>query len=662
MRLPCRAYYRMAPLGHTRAMLGVGPARGVVLQGGHKYAAVVTTRIKDQNGHTISPSSDFTKIATGTRTASVGPLYGAAYDTVMTSIGTALGTAAQIACMSVFTTHTMEEELYGLRDSLETAPAAKLAWDATTMAPMGATKFTSFSPLPAGFTASLDAWLGVVPTTQPKLPDGTDDPDATLKVRAHDAIATIGTAVFSAINYLSVKPNGYVDPDNGNFARDATGKIVPAPEKPTAPIWVTFFVPKTTMPASGYPIVIAQHGLSSTRHWAFDLANTFCKNGWMVAAIDSVTFGARAPEAQYQVDQHSIWGGTYDGPDGLADQINGSFNGSGDLFGGLLNIGALRDQLRQAELDTAQLTKVLRSNPDLSPLQTGTTAPKIDPAHVAYVGDSLGGIEGAVAAAIEPNLNAWVLNVAGGGVATELASRSPVIGAQLNAGGLQFGFSADQLTDVHPLVTLIQTIVEAGDPLLYANHLVTAPHTLAGNATKPRNVLQFEVLFDELVTNEADEALARAAGLPLANPNVGSNAEISDIKNPTQNVRAITFPPANPDSSGAIHDVPVAGTTAVLVQIDPGTHGSDLVQSTGGRTFKAPWALFGTQAPFPTATHPYNVRCPYRETQITVAGFFTSAFAGQVPTVQGFKVPVRDLDDDGYPDATDADPNDPTIH
>ncbi len=446
-----------------------------------------------------------------------------------------------------------------------------------------------------------------------------------------------------------------------------TGKIIPAPEKPTSKIWVTFFVPKTAMPTSGYPIVIAQHGLSSSRHWSFDLANTFCKNGWMVAAIDSVTFGARAPEPQYQVDQVSMWasapGATYNGPDGLADPIGNppAFNGSVDVFGSLLNIGALRDQFRQAELDTAQLVAVLRSNPDLSPLQTGATAPMIDPAHVAYVGDSLGGIEGAVAAALEPKLDAWTLNVAGGGIVNELAARSPVIGLQLNGGGLNFGFTADQLTDSHPLVSLIQTIAEPGDPLIYASYLVTAPHTLAGNATKPRNILQTEVLFDELVTNEADEALARAAGYGIAGPNVGSNAQITDIVHPDQNANVVPLPTVSGDANG-IHDTPMTGITAVVIQIDPGTHGSDLVQSTGGRTYKAPWALYDQLIAFPDATMPYNVRCPYRETQIAMTGFFASAFAGQTPTVQGFKTPIRDLDDDGNPDATDPDPNNPAIH
>ena len=659
--LPCRARYHVAPTGHTRPTLGIAPARGLPLDGGKQYAAVITSRVKDKNGASLAASADFAKIASGDRSAGVGPLYGAAYDQVSSAVG-ALGSDA-IVGMAVFTANKMEEELYGLRDQLESAPAATLAWDQASMAPMGATKFASDSPLPSGFTASLDAWLGV--PTAPKLPDGTDDPDRLLPVRAHDAIDAIGTAVFDAINYLSVRPNGYVDPDHANFARDANGNIVPAPEQPRAKIWVTFFVPKTTMPAGGYPIVIVQHGLSSSRDYAFDLANTFCKNGWMVAAIDSVTFGARAPEAQFQMDQHSMWasapGATYDGPDGLADPVNGSFNGPSDAFGSLLNIGAFRDQLRQAEFDTTQLAKVLRSNPDLSPLQTGATAPKIDPAHVAYVGDSYGGIEGAVAASIEPDLDAWVLNVAGGGIIFEDAVRAPVIGPYLNAGTLNFGDAGDQLTDSHLLVTLIQTIAEPADPLLYANHLVTSPHTLAGNPTKPRNVLQIEVMFDELVTNEADEALARAAGFSLAGPNVGSNAELADLAHPDQNPWAIPFATVSPDASG-IHDTPVQGTTAVVVQAGPATHGDDLVQSKGTRSFKAPWALFDTLAPFPKLDTTYDVSCPYRELQTAVSGFFSSAFAGQTPTVAGFKPAVRDLDDDGTPDAMDPDPNDPQVH
>ena len=57
-----------------------------------------------------------------------------------------------------------------------------------------------------------------------------------------------------------------------------------------------------------------------------DIANVLCTQGWMVAAIDSVTFGARASEAEYQQDTLSDWSGapaaTYAGPDGFADPVD----------------------------------------------------------------------------------------------------------------------------------------------------------------------------------------------------------------------------------------------------------------------------------------------------------------------------------------------------
>ncbi|MEL4382875.1 hypothetical protein, partial [Shewanella algae] len=64
-------------------------------------------------------------------------------------------------------------------------------------------------------------------------------------------------------------------------------------------------------------------------------------------------------------------------------------------------------------LDISSLARVLASDPDLSPLQTGATAPKIDPAKIAYVGGSMGAITGGVTAAFEPLVRTWVLNVLG---------------------------------------------------------------------------------------------------------------------------------------------------------------------------------------------------------------------------------------------------------
>src|SRR5207253_11083700 len=138
---------------------------------------------------------------------------------------------------------------FALRDALESAPAPTLAWDAASMAPMGAVKFAApvGGKLPAGFTASLDDWLGVVSASN-KLTTGIDDPSADLPVRAHDKIGAMGTGVFQAQSFLPEKADGFSDTAHHVFAYDGAGKVVPqAPVK----IWVSFAVPASPMPAGG---------------------------------------------------------------------------------------------------------------------------------------------------------------------------------------------------------------------------------------------------------------------------------------------------------------------------------------------------------------------------------------------------------------------------
>jgi dienelactone hydrolase len=669
-RIPCRAEFRddSARGSSTHPVLAVGPARGVVLAEGHAYAAVLTSRLKDTGGRGVQASADLARVRDGGRSGPVETFYGGALDAAKAALAGALATdGATIVSIAPYTTSKLADEMFVMRDYVEGQPAPALAWDPGSVAPMVAARFGQVNgQLPSGFTATLDGWLGKVAPTA-KLPDGTDDPDDTLPVRAHDKIAAVGTAAFTATNFLVQKPGGYSDLEHGTVYHDANGSPAPPPDHPTETIWVTIALPAAPMPPAGYPAVIVQHGLSSSRAYLLSLANTFCKMGWAAVAIDSITFGARAPEAMYQVDQHTDYesapGATYKGPDGLADAVNGSRNGPLDLFGGMQNLGAFRDQMRQAEIDTAQLVKVLRGNPDLSPLKTGATAPKIDPDRIAYVGDSLGGIQGAAAAAIEPRVKAWTLNVAGGGVITEMAANAPSFGSLIGlAAATIFGFLEDEYTAAHPMLVLVQTLIDAGDPLSYASRILQDPAPLAGAPTGPRNVLQTEVLYDELVANEAGEALAFAAGFALAEPNVGTNAGTRDLKNPANNHGKVDLVSAPADASG-IHDVPMAGVTAVVVQVSPGQHGSDIVRAEGHHSFAIPYALFDTDAPFHPldADKQFNVEEGYRELQAAVVGFFGGAFAGKVPAVSGFKPPVRDFDGDGATDDVDRDPSDPTV-
>ncbi|MBX3205283.1 MAG: hypothetical protein KF764_09450 [Labilithrix sp.] len=668
-RVPCRAvFHDESDVEGGQSIVAIGPARGVVLRESGHYLAVLTSRVKDTRGLAVIASKDFEATAMR-KEGPLGQRYGDAYDRAVGLLGGALGPDA-IVSLAPFTTQAATADIYALRDALESAPAPALKWDAASVAPMSPARFAKADEgaLPAGFAASLDDWLGVLPEAK-KLPDGTDDPDEELPVRAHDQLAAVGTAVFEATNWLQTKAGKYDDVDHATLARDAANKPIAAPDKPTSKIWVSFAIPSAPMPAGGYPAVIIQHGLSGSRAYMMTMANRFASKGWVAVAIDSITFGARANDPKYLVDTTTDYtsapGAKYTGPDGISDAVGDppARAGSFDLFGGLKNLGALRDQLRQAELDTAQLVKLLRSNPDLSPLATGAppVTPKIDPEKIAYVGDSLGGIEGAVAAAIEPHVKAWFLNVAGGGLLAEVAAHGPAINAQLSlAGALNFGFVGGQFNEGHPVVVIGQALGEGGDPIAYADKLVKSPMPLLGAPTKPRNILQIEVLYDELVANEGNEALARAAGFGMATPNVGANAGLADLASSTPfRGGGIELVQLTPDATG-FHDTPVAGVTALIAQVSPAQHGGNLVRSKASRTYKIPYNAKDGRLIL-DRTDPSPVPCPYRELQDVMLRFFGDAFDGKVPVVSGLPAPVRDLDADGALDGVDREPANPAV-
>jgi hypothetical protein len=655
----------------ARPVVAVGPGLGVLLEEGHSYAAVLTSRVKGTSGAPIAASQDFQGVVAGTQSGSVATMYGTAISQVQAMLGSALAAdGAQIVAIAPYTTNTATGEMFTLRGSLEAMPVPALAWDAASMAPMGAVKFAApvGGVLPTGFTAALDDWLGVAP----KLADGSDDLDYLVTgVLPHDKIAALGTAVFQAANFLDYSAGGYGDVDDATFARDASGHIVPSSSRPTTPIWVSFAVPTTPMPPGGYPCVIVAHGVPASRADMFmQAANALAGAGWMVAGIDMITQGPRAVESKYQIDQVTDWqnapGATYAGPDGLADNLDasghpsvkGSRNGNLDIAGDGVNFGAWRDQVRSAEMDTSQLARVLVGNPDLSPLQTGDAAPKIDPTKIAYVGGSYGAMVGEVTAALEPDIRTWVLNV-GAGQFLLHANEAPNTEAAVKQAALvAFGITGQFVDETNLVAVLGQTAIDPSDPMNFAPYLVTSPGSFKGAPLARANVLMVEALYDETLSNSATEAFVRAAGLGLAVPNVGPNAGITtlaEMRDPTTVPDRLPLANVNPDASGLIHDTPVAGVTSVLVQVT-GTHYRNLLVSSDPRLYPAPF----NASTEPLAT-PYSVAESYLPQQSMMTRFFADAFQGAVPNVTGFVPPVRDVDEDGVPDATDPDPNNPNV-
>ena len=311
-----------------------------------------------------------------------------------------------------------------------------------------------------------------------------------------------------------------------------------------------------------------------------------------------------------------------------------------------MNFSASRDQFRQSVIDFGTLAELLADpDLDLGPLATLAPGLKLDGTRLGYIGDSFGSVLGSLVASVDPRYRAMVLNVGGGGILIELISHGPLLGSIIGSlGGLTFGVPYDRLNFQHPIVNLLQPVLDGADPLSYSDFLVREPVTVEATGS-PKSIVLIEVLWDELMANEGTEALASAAGIPLAEPNVGENG-------------GLQLERASP-SGGEIRDVPDAGRTVVLVQASPATHGSNLYGERGIREYALPFARSEDTGLFPKLPSPFEIRQPYLGLQNMAVRFMRSAFEDQTPVVAELPVPTRDFDDDGVPDDADDEPWNP---
>jgi len=602
----------------TTPVLVVRPARGIVLPENHRIAVLLTSAVVSKQGSALSATAQFSAIRDGARDDASSKLYGEAIDAAATA---GSFDKKRVVSAAVYTTGKVTEELRSAREIAGKTPVPVLRWGKDDVAPVAPARFTNVSPLPAEWTASLDDLFG----TPAKLASGEDDPnwDSSNPGIAHDAIGSMGVAAFDAPNFLLDLEAGYNDPAHGTFFHGADGKVAINTAKATNKIWVTFVLPKSTMPAAGYPAIVFQHGMGGQRGDALAIANTFARKGWAVVSIEPIQQGTRGSDAAARGDKKSDFARStsrYAGPDGFVDKTSDGANyGPIDLFGGMFRLAALRDQFRQSAIDHTTLLRLLQSSPSLDGLAQGGSTPKIDGTKTAYIGVSLGGILGSLTAGIEPGHKAYVLNVPGGGLLVELASNSPNIYSLLNASAsLNFGFRSTQTPPHHPLVNMMQHVIDGGDPISVAG-------TVMADAKKGTNVLMFEVLADELVSNESTEALARAMGLPVTTPHGPLLAKLVDA-----------------DGKGA-HDVPKVGSTGALVQVYPAEHGSNIFSKSANREYAAKRSLFGVTGtePFPKLPKPMEFENPYLESQTAIVSFLGDALDSKVPTIVWTKAPAE---------------------
>ncbi|MEZ5590525.1 MAG: lipase [Gammaproteobacteria bacterium] len=230
-----------------------------------------------------------------------------------------------------------------------------------------------------------------------------------------------------------------------------------APQTLSVPVLAS--IPNATSgqsrPASGWPVVLFQHGITRNRTDLLAVADSLAAAGYAAVAIDLPLHGITdsgdpfynaTMERTFNLDLINNETGA-PGPDGLIDP-------SGTHFLNLASLLTARDNLRQGVADLLQLAASLE--------QAG-----FDTNQVGFVGYSLGAIVGVPLLAVDDGLiGPASLVMPGGGIAKLLessASFGPQIQASLAAAGLIPGTPAYE-----SYFRAAQQVLDAGDAINYA--------------------------------------------------------------------------------------------------------------------------------------------------------------------------------------------------
>jgi pimeloyl-ACP methyl ester carboxylesterase len=293
------------------------------------------------------------------------------------------------------------------------------------------------------------------------------------------------------------------------FWKDANGNfLTPASQVPqktgdeTIPLLLS--IPQLAKPAGGWPVVIFQHGITSSRQAMLGAADMLAAAGMAVIAIDlplhglastdslrlaTKAFDDNAQERHFDMDLVNN-ASSAPGPDGTPDD-------SGFHFINLSNLAVTRDNVRQSVADLFALTKALETM-DYDG-DTGNT--DFDISRIYFLGHSLGGIVGSVFLAMEPNVQDAVLAMPGASVAKLLdgsATFGPIIAGGLAANGVTKGTS-----DYEAFMLAAQTVVDPADPINYVDR-----------TGSNRGVLLFEVVGDLVIPNTVPDINAVAGTVP----------------------------------------------------------------------------------------------------------------------------------------------------
>ncbi|MFN3198691.1 MAG: alpha/beta hydrolase family protein [Bradymonadia bacterium] len=248
-------------------------------------------------------------------------------------------------------------------------------------------------------------------------------------------------------------------------------------------VCVGLSVPQGTPPAGGWPTVLYAHGTGGS-------FREFVTNG----------FAARMAQLGYAVVSYD---GVLHGPRRGADP-----DPDVPLARRLMPLDrpyTLRDLRIQGAADLHHVARLVDA-----PINAPGGAVSLDPNHLTFFGDGLGGEVGALFLSATDRIRAAVLNATGGQVLQVLLARQDE--SRLRA-QLQLSFADDELNGMHPGINLIQAHLDGVDPVNIGPQL-----TFQRGRERPMHLFVLYGAEDVSTPAASIHSLAISARLPLLAP------------------------------------------------------------------------------------------------------------------------------------------------
>ena len=458
----------------------------------------------------------------------------------------------------------------------------------------------------------------------PSIVMGNSEPPAMFQGEEalHNLLGDIPHDNIKAVINGTISLPQFISEDSPHFSRGDDGRFVVLKE---LELPFTLVIPKWSRESSirdELPVVILGHGLSSSRGTLFNIADSLCGEGLALIGIEAVHHGSRYDPAD---EIHNFTG--LPGPDGLADDAHSSVPAT-KFFAGFSDFISIRDNFRQSALDVYGL---YRSLLDPESFQTLLGLEQPIPPKLLYYGSSLGGMYGTIFLSMTDEIHTAILNITGGGLATHLAVSTPGIAGSFGPiMYLVYGIPDTRIFTKFDLwIHLLQTIIEPGDPLIYAAQMrTTHPHL---------SILMLEILNDDTVSNSATEAMAAAFGMDQLSNSLVTIDDLALVDSPLAN--------------NMLSEEEGLQKTGGLAQYSPAIHGPFTNNYFMASLFYPDLPLEGEppKTAFPKLEEPFMLRNPVDSGMAQIRHFYRTALRGRAEIISTH-APRWDYDGDGLTD------------